>query len=215
MVGRVGDACARGGAVVAMLWVVACAEGVQDVGGQQLDEQPIGAQPLDEVDAGPPPAPMDDVAGEMSDAPAVPAGDPCSQGAVESCTCDDGGMGERVCQFDTSSPADGFFSECRSCQLPPMEEEPPPDPAEPEDPGTGAAGAAGAAGGGGAGGMAGSAGMGSAGMGDAGGSAPPPAPMPSTCSPSSCPSCPVLQGPCCTNAGQCGCGLLILNLITC
>ena len=74
-------------------------------------------------------------------------GDPCAQGAMEPCICDDAvAMGQRICLANAASPSGGAFSECRGC------------PAALPD--AGAAGEGGAGGSGGASGMsAGTGGM--------------------------------------------------------
>jgi hypothetical protein len=77
-------------------------------------------------------------------------GEACAMGARERCTCDDGGEGTRVCQFDRSSPTQGSFSACAACMTGPASGQA----------GTGGstAGSGGAAGRGGTGGASGTAG---------------------------------------------------------
>ena len=122
MAGRSGGVAAL---VAVMMW--GCAEGAQDArtieDGLTGDAGPVLAK-ADQPEADDADALLD--AGMKADEgppPEEPAGDPCTQGEMEACLCQDlGTEGIRRCLFDSSSPLDGFFSECEQCAAP--EEEP-------------------------------------------------------------------------------------------
>jgi hypothetical protein len=93
---------------------------------------------------------------------ALPGGEPCMMGESESCACDTGGEGTRICRYDRSSPTEGSFSECMSCAQPMAGSG---DDADAEA----GSGASGSSGSGSSGGRGGSGGSGASGRGGAGG----------------------------------------------
>ena len=103
--------------VVLLVALVGCAKGVQD---DSEVEEPGSADRDMSASEGGDKAGGDDGAPDASVSDdATQMGDPCSQGAAEPCTCDDGGEGERSCRFDSSSPLDGYFTDCSACTAPP------------------------------------------------------------------------------------------------
>ena len=93
---------------LALAWVSglvgACAEGVP------IPEEPPPVVVM--VDAGKEPPPQVDAGKE----PPVFMGEACDRGETAPCTCDDGGEGIKICNYDVASPTMGSFSsECTSC----------------------------------------------------------------------------------------------------
>ena len=130
---------------------------------------------------------------------ATGSGMPCLRGETAACTCvDKGTMGQMTCVFDSSSPLDGFFTDCGRGPEPMTT-----DPGDVMMTGTGGMSGSGSGGSGGRSGSGGSSG----GAGSGGSTSPPPTTGGgrSCASPCNQPCFPIGILACCNPLGVCGC----------
>lgn len=107
------------GTLVITCVVTACADGYP--AGEVSSQSPLSSV-LDGPDAGPSATAGTDMAPPPTDMPVMDAREPCSQGQMDLCVCQDTGTeGMRTCMFDLESPLDGFFTECTGCPPPSMD----------------------------------------------------------------------------------------------